>query len=469
MERYNIRHIARVVVEATTPIAVGSGEKDIMTDARVIKDVNGLPYIPATSVAGVLRHAMGESDEDNKSEMWGYQMKKEGAGSRIIFTNANIVDADGTVVDGLMEKKSSFLQQFDTLPIRQHARIGHKGTTEKGGKFDEEVVYKGTRFCFEIEMVDKEGAKGRDYFICLLKTIRSKNLRMGGGTRSGFGELKVVNSKERTLVLSNSSELEAYINKSSSLADDSFWKGCDEFNDESTNANFIDDMLILTPEDFFLFGSGMGDEDADMTPVSESFIKWENDKKGVFLDNNVLIPGASVKGALAHRVAFHYNKLTGVFADNLESKDFDKHIGKENDAVRILFGSEGDKKGNGASCGNVFISDVIQQKHNEKILNHVAIDRFTGGAIDGALFNEKVSDERGQKFELKVSVDTAGVKKALTSDAEAAKEIKATLIYQALENALDDICNGMLPLGGGVNRGNGVFEGDRNHGCFLPI
>lgn len=32
-------------------------------------------------------------------------------------------------------------------------------------------------------------------------------------------------------------------------------------------------------------------------------------------------------------------------------------------------------------------------------------------------------------------------------------------VQQAFESALKDICTGMLPLGGGVNRGNGVFKG----------
>ena len=46
--QYRYRFISRIVIEAVTPIAVGSGDKDIITDARVIKDVNGLPYIPGT-------------------------------------------------------------------------------------------------------------------------------------------------------------------------------------------------------------------------------------------------------------------------------------------------------------------------------------------------------------------------------------------------------------------------------------
>jgi len=40
------------------------------------------------------------------------------------------------------------------------------------------------------------------------------------------------------------------------------------------------------------------------------------------------------------------------------------------------------------------------------------------------------------------------------------KAIGEEIIRKSLESALDDICHGLLPLGGGVNRGNGVFIGD---------
>lgn len=59
MERYmKFRYVARIVIEADTPICVGSGEKTIDTDSEVTLDVNGLPYIPGTTIAGVLRHIM---------------------------------------------------------------------------------------------------------------------------------------------------------------------------------------------------------------------------------------------------------------------------------------------------------------------------------------------------------------------------------------------------------------------------
>lgn len=455
-ERYNIRHLARIVLQAETPIAVGSGEKDVETDARVIKDVNGLPYIPATSIAGVLRHAMGESEESNTSEVWGYQLKgskSAGKGSRLIFTGANLVDADGKVVDGILSEQSAFHSRYHSLPIRQHAKINHKGTTEDGGKFDEEIVFKGTRFCFEVEMLAMGSNPKSDYFKALLSHIASETLRIGGGTRSGFGEMRVVSCKTRTLTFPDG--LKEYIEKSSSLSDDSFWVDVDDIIPEGADKkDFVKETLTITPLDFFLFGSGHSDDDADMTPVSESCVVWKGNYKGEFENNNILIPATSVKGALSHRVAYHYNLLKGIFSDSKDVK-IEEHVGKKNFAVRVLFGNEGDGTKGGATRGNILISDIIEKKGNQpdKLLNHVAIDRFTGGAIDGALFTEKVTDEHDHKFQLDVVVDRETVKTIAKDD--------APFVFQALDAALNDLCHGLLPLGGGVNRGNGVFEGLR--------
>ena len=58
--KYTTRYVSRIVLEAKTPFAIGSGEKDLLTDALVAKDVNGLPYLPGTSlpVGGPGTHAV---------------------------------------------------------------------------------------------------------------------------------------------------------------------------------------------------------------------------------------------------------------------------------------------------------------------------------------------------------------------------------------------------------------------------
>lgn len=448
---YSHRFLARLVIEAKTPLAVGSGEKDILTDALVATDANGLPYIPGTSIAGVVRHMITDAapKDFNIQQIFGYQSKNEGRGSEIIFSEAKILNSEGKVIDGmdLKAKTDPLLKHYCELPIRQHVRINEKGVTDKAGKFDEQVVFAGTRFCFELEMVAK--CETATSFNTVLEQIKNRTFRIGSGTRCGFGEIEVVESKKRTLDLTKPEDLSLYLKKSSDLSIE--WDGWLENTIKTSDWNgWTKYTLTLKPEDFFLFGSGYGDSDVDMTPVKEKRVIWSGNH-GVLSDELVLIPATAVKGALAHRVAFHYNKLKNRFAGC--TGDSMAKVGNENEAVRVLFGYE-DQKSKTQVRGNLILSDEIkyEAKNTDIILNHVSIDRFTGGAIDGALFSEKSTYGKDMQFTLTIFVKN--------------EALNDNTIKQALKNALNDICTGMLPLGGGVNRGNGVFTGSLTEEVF---
>ena len=437
------RFLARIIIEAKTPLNIGSGNKGIKSDSLVLRDINGLPFIPGTTIAGLLRHTLG-NDADK-------YMGSQEIGSPLIVTEAKMLDGDGIVLDGILSQDklhSPFLVNFRQLPIRQHAKIGDRGATVKGGKFDEEIVLKGTRFCFEMEMLsDKdEDTKFKD----ILNTLNSDTFRIGSGSRSGFGEIEVVGSQcqYKKINLENSEQKEWYLKKSSSLSEK--WQDAETIKLETTKTKgWTTYEIQLNPIDFMLFGSGFGNDKADMTFVRESFVDWSTTPAMVKDHEQViLIPASSVKGALSHRLAFHYNKLKKIFADALpEGKKIDDFVGKNNEAVKAVFGSEGvEGKITNKMRGNVLMSDIIKEATvSSKILNHVSIDRFTGGAIDGALFNEETLYAKGQSFNLKLIVN---------NDAFKDKDVQT-----AFESSLRDLCSGMLPLGGGVNRGNGCFEG----------
>lgn len=434
--KYTHRFLARFVIEAKTPLSVGSGEKDIITDALVATDVNGLPYIPGTAIAGVVRSMLKQEKVDT-DEFFGFQKGDKGKGSQIIFTEAKILNSKGEVMDGLNLSvfEDPLLKHFKELPIRQHARINEKGVTVKAGKFDEQVVFAGTRFCFELEMVS-DGSNYAD-FEKVLNQFQSQTFRIGSGTRCGFGEVEVIDILTANLNLKDN--LQSYFDKSSNLQESAKWVGWKRENVSLKDAeNWTEYKLILQPEDFFLFGSGFGDDEADMTPVKAKKVDWSSGK-GVMKENLVLIPATSVKGALAHRVAFHWNKINEFYAGDPRAS-----VGNENPAVQALFGYE-NQNDKVQKRGNLIFSDVIKESMTDKILNHVAIDRFTGGAIDGALFSEKTTCGKGKEFVFTILADN--------------KALSGEHIQESLEDALKDICKGLLPLGGGVNRGNGVFTG----------
>ncbi|MBK8390613.1 MAG: hypothetical protein IPL23_15585 [Saprospiraceae bacterium] len=77
---------------------------------------------------------------------------------------------------------------------------------------------------------------------------------------------------------------------------------------ESANHGLIKYTLDLKPDsDFFIFSEGYGDQDVDNKPLEEEIVIYVNDK--IYFEKQTVIPASSIKGALAHRTAFHYNKL----------------------------------------------------------------------------------------------------------------------------------------------------------------
>lgn len=449
MEQENNRyvHLARVVVEADTPIAIGTGREDIVTDAPVVRDVNGLPYIPATSLTGVIRHALRIEKED-KNVVFGYHDKKGGQGSRLILTDAVMIGEEGNAMDGICNiPNDDFYSHYIEKNVRQHVRITDKGVadTERYGKFDNEVVYKGTRFVFEMELLSD--APEVEDFENSLKQLYDETFRIGSGTRCGYGKLKVKKREQVTLDMMDAKDRRAYLKKSSSLSSPWEFENARVLEEERTSAStgWTKYELKLEPLDFMLFGSGMGDDEADNTPMTDIVVEWNEQGKPCFSKQKTLIPATSVKGALAHRTAYHFNKRKGIFAENLKSKEErNKYVGGCNDAVQALFGASVDDVANKrGKRGNVILSDVIQHDVETKVFHHNKIDYFTGGTIDGALFQEKSIWGKGKGYELEILVD---------NNALADEDVK-----WAFEQSLKDLCEGLLPLGGVTGRGNGVF------------
>ncbi|MCC5938406.1 MAG: hypothetical protein JJU34_14100 [Lunatimonas sp.] len=433
-----IKCIARFMLEAEIPLFVGSGQSTLLKDALVQKDANGFPMISGTTLAGVLRHQFSKhGNTESAANLFGDSKGGDtGTGSLIKVSPGLMMLNKTQVSEGLLvdEKWDALKAQFEHLPVRQHVRMNDKAVAEKNGLFDNEVIFKGTRFVFELELTDFSG-KNKDNWDKILKTVGSPDFRIGAGSRNGYGSLKVLQVQKMQYDLN--SEMQEYLELSSSFnAID--WGKENEAKAESVSSSKTHYKLKLTPDPFFIFGSGYGDQDVDNTPVEEEVAVYS--ETGIEFEKQSLVPGSSIKGALSHRVAYHYNKEKKRWAGTAEAK-----VGIQNEAVAELFGKAG-KNVDDPKAGKVFIDDIFltQEKvKNDKILNHVAIDRFTGGALEGALFSEKVSYLNDDALEIN-----------LFAEKEIAEEY-----LEALEEGLKDICKGLLPLGGMTTKGHGIFTG----------
>ena len=283
--------------------------------------------------------------------------------------------------------------------------------------------------------------------------MKNPLFRIGQGTRNGYGCLSIISCKEKVFNLKDDDNaFEAYLN-----FDPSFNKTNNVLQQKelSYKKNEVTHFqLNLKPDSFFIFGSGYGDEEVDNKPFKEDVLVYqisdETKAETIEFIEHTVIPASSIKGAISHRTCYHFNKnkKVPVFADEIEVSDHINHVGVNNSAVAYLFGVGAGNEELEASRGKIIINDLYfseKEVNNDKILNHVAIDRFTGGAINGALFSEKVSQHKGQII-LDIWVERFDSEEALKSE-------------EALEEALKDICKGLLPLGGMTTKGHGEFIG----------
>ncbi len=421
---YIHKYIARFIIEAETPLSIGTGNDNIMADSAIARDGAGRPYIPGTALGGVMRQlylkSRGKTEEESP-----VRFGDDNCRSRLVISEASLW---GTP---------------DVAPAyRQHVKIGEKGTASRTGVFSNEIVVKGSRFCFELELTgDDKGDMAFMTELCDLLYVRG--IRVGSKIRSGLGLLKVVEYKCIHLDLAEGRDLDAWIGKASDFNDEIWRNGSLDVISSGEGlykGAGAENTVGLTPECFFLFSSGFSDRDdehVDFVSHKENVIDWGEEEPVV--KKQWVIPASSVKGALAHRTAFHYNRIMMGCDPGYEPKSADK-----NEAVKTLFGTTDGQ----ARAGRVMLADIFipEGAVDVKKLNHVLVDRFTGGAKkDGALFGEKVLSMK-KSCDLIYTIDKEGVDEQ---------------ILEAFETALKDLCNGDLPLGGGVNRGLGIFKGSR--------
>ncbi len=422
------RKVAQIVLQAVTPLKVASGDSNTSIDAPVLKNWNNLPMIQGTSMAGVLRASLDNTkDQEN---LFGKDF-----GSRVLVSHLHLLDKNGKIIYGLgKEADEDFLDKYDDLPVREHTAINDKGTAQKSSKFDEEVVYAGSRFKFELEFITDNSIEDIEKWEKLLSKLSSPLFRLGGGSTKGFGKMKVHSCHVKAYELGKD-----YHQKPSDL---NKVQGDNKIYENNTTVSTY--TINLKPDDFFSFGAGFGDDELDDIAVTEEVVKWDDNDNGSFTHKQILFPASSLKGALSHRVAYHYNCIKKVYADKIEDS-IENYIGENNEAVANLFGHKAQKDDRGKELGqkgNALFSDMFQEfdESQVKIFDHVKIDRFTGGAMDSALYNEKVIAQRDEwTIEIVLAKDIGG-------------DIK-----QAFEATLDDLAKGWLPLGGKVNRGHGVF------------
>lgn len=464
-------HIARLTLETVTPLSIAEGGADGVFDVTLARDANGLPAIPGSSLAGVLRHLYWDFRQENgetaANDLFGWQEHDEGAASPLHVSWGAIQDSQGMPVEGLLIDSADqqrlkndplldYAVRLADMPlIRDRVRIGHRGAAADTGKLDRAVLPTGYRFSAELSLWSETLNDPR--WIDLLALLKHPLFRLGGGVRSGLGRMRLIQAHDAKFDLRRAEHRARFAALGRNLADLE-GLGAIEASKSATPTGFVHAEIELTPRAFWRIGQGdeprlrdPNGKPADLLPRLEARVEWQDGKPpGQPAAAALLIPGSSIKGALAHRVAFHANRLNGYWAENHADRlgDYDKS--EHCLAVRQLFGyarddrTRRDDESERGRAGRIYIDDAWASftERDLKLLLHTAIDRFTGGVREHMLYSEELVWAKPVKLNLLIDTRSLG-------------EIER----KALRLALADLCAGRLALGGGAAKGHGWFKG----------
>lgn len=482
--------LSRFVIETKSPLALCSGDRDAGFDTSLAKDWNGLPYIPATSLAGVLSSVATDyykdlvKTVDSKSvsfvDYWFGSTRDNDHASRLIFSDGLVVDDNSELSFGIRNLDNlSFLRKLKfNIENRERCRINQRGVSMDKGKFDNQILPTGVRFTFDIisrtnsEITDDE--KYIEEFNSIIALINTQSFRLGGNTKTGLGEVKVIGFEQKVIDLAKektaaATKIRDFMSNIKKLPKDAsnFPK-----SDESKSPLIKLATLNMKAIDSWSIGSGVvainkeKAENAKKFCYTEPFISW-NAQSGKVIDDpdnrNIVICGTMLKGIIAHRTEFHYRKLTNSFAENMTIDNLSAEERKTveiktvSSDLRELLGYIDDdtnksastkKSTNGKSSALIVketcLGTVKANQNNVVVRTHNKIDKFTSKTMSGALFSEERLYHPSMTFEIFIRKDRF--------------EMCSKNALKALYYTLCDIKEGFLPIASGSSRQGGFLE-----------
>ncbi len=468
------RWICRCQIELTSPMKIGVGAADDWDDAMIVRDHDGLPYIPGTSLAGALRAAyLSEYGHRETKLLFGYIESAESQASRLHIGQGVLVNSAGRARDPLCLASitDSLFMSARSEYKRNHARLSDLGVVDTAGLHDASHLPSGFRFLFELRLIGESAEACEKESAEIMGLLNSYAVTLGGGRGTGLGQFKMISAQGQLFDLMSEECFALYSSYSSSLNSAAPQLERDELSRLRSpklsvvtwelNAEIAGAWLVAggdaTDQDMRSASQHDKPKIADMIPWRESRATWRDSEtlKGSYDESeaSAMIPGSSLRGTIRHRAAFHLNRLQGVFSDQQTSGSPDETMsqaerraqiamygGLNNRALWSLFGGLEAGSHLEGCAGRLVVEDVWPMGAQHGFQDHVTIDRLTGGALKGHLFDESIM--WGGKVTLKIHVyDSQGQ--------------VPSIVRRAFACALRDLERGHLAFGGGTGRGHG--------------
>lgn len=393
------KKVYRVELNLVSPVCVSSGYEG-MTDSDVIRDYDGNPFIPGTSLAGAFR------DYANDKKMLFGDDKADGKMSPLFISDLTF---DGPV----------------NIDYRDSVALTDDKTSEDGAKFDFEVVEcKDAHFFMELTVRDKDSESTFNAAINeIFKGIQRHEIRLGSKKTRGYGIIEIKD------IFWNEYSGDGYLNYAECYNNNCDYSQWREYTLEPANDKQWVHIEVplkqrggISIRRYLIQTDGYSDENL---PDYESLTNSNNES---------VIPGTSFSGAIRHRI---YEIL--------------KTIKKENpqDIVNEMFGYVGT---DGSQKSRIVIDETVIEGAQELVTVRNSVSRFEGATVNGALYKEKTYVSG--KLALKFSIDNYYLINAFAKG----ELWKIELILLAVK----DLQNGFLAVGGQTAIGRGLFKKDKD-------
>ncbi|MEG3980485.1 RAMP superfamily CRISPR-associated protein [Microcoleus sp. T3B2] len=366
----------RIIVRGTlildTPTCLGSGDAESPTDIALLRDsVSDCTLLTGASIAGALRNYLREYQH-------GYGVEEEQNGDRATnLFGGTRRDPEGEQSPLIVNDAIS--STIPTVELRDGVEIEPTtGTAKPGHKYDLELLAAGTEFPLYFELlIEKNQAQTEQQPLinCLalaLEGLERGEIGIGMKKRRGFGRCHV---KEWQVWNFN---LEDAIERTSWLSFEHWHTGL--FPDRETYSSIATALGVslenqddkrdrfLIHAQFQLVGSLLIRSGQDSTGRAPDVVHLKSHRPGKS-DSLPVLSGTSLAGVLRHRAERIVNTLGG-----------------SSTLVKELFGFV---EGKEAKSSRLVVHEKVIEKATDLVQNRIAIDRFTGGAYHGALFEEQ--------------------------------------------------------------------------------
>lgn len=421
-----------------SPLVIGSGE-DENTNIDLIRDGDGEPFIPGTSLAGCLRHHLEESLPEEVLPggkkranpivyaVFGEKDKESKLSLLTVFDALPLsLSADGSAL--IVSTRDGLELDYITKTVTEHTASDEDRGGRGGAKYDYEIIEPGATFDLKLELVTRKKNHDRldrvyDALALLLTALENGNIRLGAKSRRGFGKLRLTDTKILELDMEQKKDVEKWMNFE--------W----DFQPNTTLAELGKNVLSL--------------KDPSHTTISVDFsIPYsllirhynddpsDNDAAQLMSRGKPVIPGTSWNGALLHAVHDILDQL-------VEDEETFERTFKQIKHDLFGFVAPG-KEDTNARASRVILDESIIRDGTPISYTRNKVDRFTGGVVDSALFSEK-------------AIYGGSVGLTLTVKESNGWDIGLLLL------ALKDMANGIQPVGGDANIGRGVLKAENKN------